>query len=144
MNKQPVEYRIFVLNFGRKCSPSVVNFALRQTAINFGDWFDDSVSDHVNRRFYVDDFLVSSESISETQRALNRTRDMIANGNLNLKICIANHIYILRDIPSCDKKSDNSKPYEILGLDWHIPEGTLACQRKEKQEFRLDVESYDT
>ena len=132
INSRPVDYRITVLNFGSKCSPALASFALRRCAVDFGEEFPESTAHHVNRSFYVDDFLASCQSVAETREALHSTRSMIAKGGFKLKKCIANHPQILEDIPSEDKILDTSKPHNVLGLLWYLQEDMLGFQYQEK------------
>ena len=57
VDREPVDYRMEVHLFGATSSPSCSNFALRKTAKDNKNEFDEEVVKAVEENFYVDDFL---------------------------------------------------------------------------------------
>ena len=64
-------YQMLVHIFGRKDSPSCVNYAVRRTASDHGSKFDEAVTECVNRSFYMDDLLKSVETEEEAVSVIN-------------------------------------------------------------------------
>ena len=56
LNSKPVEYRLTVHVFGATSSPSIANYALKQTVADHPE-YSEAAKDSVLRNFYVDDFL---------------------------------------------------------------------------------------
>ena len=69
IDQEPVVHRMLVHIFGAKSSPTSANFALKQTAAEFGHLFESNMSEIVNKHFYVDDCLVSLPSVAEAVTA---------------------------------------------------------------------------
>ena len=62
LSLDPEVYRTKVHLFGAKSSPSCATFCLRETAREFGKFFDPIIAETVLKNFYVDDCLVSVDS----------------------------------------------------------------------------------
>ena len=58
LSLDPEVYRMKVHLFGAKSSPSCATFCLRETAREFGKFFDPIIAETVLKNFYVDDCLV--------------------------------------------------------------------------------------
>jgi hypothetical protein len=70
MAKELIEYRMKVHVFGNTTSPAVATYALRKTI----EGSEDDVKEFVNRNFYVDDGLLSTESVEEAADLIKRTQ----------------------------------------------------------------------
>ena len=67
--KEPIFYRMTVHPFRATSSPSCCNFALKRTAVDFGEQFDSKVADTI----YVEDCL---SSISSDPQAISLIEDV--------------------------------------------------------------------
>ena len=77
-----VEYRLTVHVFGACSSPSVDNYALRQTTID-NECNAKTVPGMLNN-FYVDDLLKSFDNVDTAAEQINEIADTLANGGFTL------------------------------------------------------------
>ena len=68
IDEKPEDYQMLVHLFGATSSPSVCCWALRQTAIQYGETYDAKVLATVDRNFCVDDCLVSVDTNEEAKK----------------------------------------------------------------------------
>ena len=64
LNDEPFIYRMTVHLFGAKTFPSCASFCLRQTAKEFGKYFDSQISEIVFKNFYVYDSLINLRKVT--------------------------------------------------------------------------------
>ncbi|XP_068215788.1 uncharacterized protein [Palaemon carinicauda] len=67
-------FRIKSHVFGPRSSPSVVNFCLRKTALDFGSKYNEEASNSIRRNFYVDNLL---KAMDDEEECIKLTRDLI-------------------------------------------------------------------
>ncbi|XP_068237102.1 uncharacterized protein [Palaemon carinicauda] len=60
--------------FGARSSPSVVNFCLNKTALDFGSKYNKEASNSICRNFYVDNLL---KAMDDEEESIKLTRDLI-------------------------------------------------------------------
>ena len=64
-DEKPDTYQVLVHIFGGKDLPSCANYAVRRTASEHGNKFDEAVAECINRSFYMDDLLKYVETEEE-------------------------------------------------------------------------------
>lgn len=139
LTKNPVEYNMMVMNFGNSCSPFCANYCLRQTAIDFGQNYPPDIARNVERRVYVDDFLLTADTVEEGRRIARQTQELVAQGGFHLSKWMSNHSDILEDIPIEDRAPlesnidlDANNPERVLGVQWSVQEDCFLYHIKLK------------
>ena len=135
------EYQMNVHLFGAVSSPACANFALRRTAQDFGDMFDDDVKDSIQRSFYVDDFMRTGSTPEEVLRVARGVRGCCALGGFRLTGFVSNSTDVMLGLPETEsvaqRKLDltgydqSTQTQKALGVQWDVSEDTLS--------FRVDV-----
>lgn len=125
LDSPPEEFKMCVHIFGAKSSPCCANKALRQTAQDNDDVYDQEVIQTVNRNFYVDDVLKSAPS---KERAIHLATDLIkllAEGGFHLSKFSSNNREVLTSIdvedranPKLDMDLDRLPVGRALGVYW--------------------------
>ena len=64
--------------FGAKSSPSCATFCLRETARQFGKYFDPEVVETVMKSFYVDDCLTGTNREETAIKMISDLRSLLA------------------------------------------------------------------
>lgn len=100
---EPREYNMTVANFGNVCSPFGANYCLKQTADDFGRGYPAEVLYNVRRPVYVDDLLLTANTIEHGRRLVRQTQNLVAQGGFHLSKWLANHDDLIQDIPPDDK-----------------------------------------
>ena len=128
-NKKSVEYKMVVHLFGGVWSPSCSGFALKRTAEDNCDDFDQETVDTVNRNFYVDDCLKSVKCEQQAIRLANQLCHLLARGGFRLTKWVSNNIDVLKSIPEERRAKDfktldfnyETLPTErALGMQWDV------------------------
>lgn len=113
------KYRLTVHVFGATSSPSIANFALRETVNNVNASYE--AKNTVLRSFYVDDLLKSVIAEDTAKNLLEEVRGLLAERGFNLTSISSNSRSVLHSVPP----SKHSK--ELRGLDVACEE--LPCER---------------
>ena len=92
--------------FGAVSSPSIANFALKQTGRDHSDHFSNEVFDAIKNSFYVDGCL---KSVASTSQAIKLTKDLCpllawtfvacAQGGFTLTKWVSNSQEVLTTVP---------------------------------------------
>ena len=69
---EPMAHRMVVHLFGAKPAPSIAAFCLKETAKEFGKFFEPHIAQNVKRCFYVDDFFYLGRETSSWPKMCNR------------------------------------------------------------------------
>ena len=126
LETKPLVFRMTVHLFGAKSSQSCASFCLRETAKEFGKYFDPHISEIVCKNFYVDDCLVS---VADEKQAANVIQDLCAllqKGGFKLKKWMSTSEVVLLLIPEEDRSTitKNAIPSFIrtcvLGVNWCV------------------------
>ena len=97
---KPLEtYRMNVHLFGAVSSPSIANFALRQTAEDNCHRYDREVTQTIRNTFYVDDCLMSTATVEEAIKLISDLREACAQGGFSLTKWVSNSREVLASIP---------------------------------------------
>lgn len=127
-----MEFRMKVHVFGNTTSPAVATYALRRTVQDS----DPDVKEFVNKQFYVDDGLLSTDSIDQAVDLLKRTQhDLQVKGGLKLHKIAANRIEVMEQFTSSDLTKELQSlnfteeylPFhQSLGLSWDLNDDTFT------------------
>jgi len=93
MGKAPEEFQMLFHLFGGVSSPSCASYALRRTAYDNVEHFDENTVQTVRRNFYVDDCLKSVEDDQCARRSVEQLCQLLAKGGFRLTKCISSSIY---------------------------------------------------
>lgn len=131
--KQEVdEYCMSVHIFGAASSPSVANYALRNTA-KLTENTD--VADTILKNFYVDDCLKAVKSEETAIHQINELRDTCAKGGFNLTKFICNNKEVMEAIPKeaasasvldLDLNKLSTIKERALGTQWNLETDTIG------------------
>lgn len=140
---QPLEvYRMTVHLFGAVSSPSIANFALKQTAVDNSHQLSVNVQDTIKHSFYVDDCLKSVPTVAEAIQLTSDLRKACAYGGFTLNKWVSNSYQVLETIPEnhraaivkqLDLDLDKQPLERALGIQWDI--------RNDKFTFRVAVKN---
>jgi hypothetical protein len=115
--------------FGGVWSPSCTSFALKRTAEDNCEDFDQETVDTVNRNFYVDDCLKSVKTEEQAIRLANQLCHLLARGGFRLTKWVSNSREVMKSIPEEERAKDFKTldfNYEILpteralGMKWDV------------------------
>ncbi|XP_077971348.1 uncharacterized protein LOC144425702 [Styela clava] len=124
-----------VFLFGTVCSPSCCNYALRQTAIDNKDDFEQSVIDATNDSFYVDDFCDSKPDAASALQHIKSVTEIAARGGFEVTKWVCNDREVLASIPEAHRSKEAKRldisidelPVErALVMIWNANEDTLS------------------
>lgn len=127
LNSDPEEFQMLVHLFGATSSPSCANFALRKTADDNLEGFDEEVTDTVKRNFYVDDCL---KSVGDSDKAIvlaSDLRRLLAKGGFRLTKWVSNSSKVVASVPESERATsvkylcfDEPSMERALGVLWNI------------------------
>lgn len=127
--KPTAEYRMTVHMFGNSPSPAVAIYGLRRAALQGEEEHGTEAKQFVLRNFYVDDGLTSFSTDDDAIRILKKTKEMLADSNINLHKIASNHNAVMEAFPS-EERAKELKDLELgvdplplqrsLGLNWNL------------------------
>ena len=124
LDSAPNIYRMAVHLFGAKSSPSCASFWLRQTAKEFGKYFDPIVSNIVLNNFYIDDCLFNENTAATL---LQNLKKLLAKGGFKLTKWLSNCPKVIENLPKEEKAQVPNDPMptvglcqRVLGLNWDV------------------------
>ena len=129
------EYQMCVHLFGGISSPSCANFALRRAAEDFESKYGQEARLTLERNFYVDDLLKSTDDVESAITVMDNVIGMCQEGGFKLNKFISNNLEVLKAIPEELKAADmkivdmSKKSLSIeraLGVAWRIENYTLG------------------
>ncbi|XP_030581071.1 uncharacterized protein LOC115777334 [Archocentrus centrarchus] len=129
-----VTYRMTSHLFGGVWSPSAASFALRKCASDHAHLYDADTISTVERNFYVDDCLKSSDSPQQAIHLAAQLTNLLKQGGFHLTKWTSNSAEVLKSIPEQEhaKRSpsldlDQDPPMErALGVLWDIKNDCLT------------------
>lgn len=99
MNNSLVKYQMKVHVLGNTTSQAIATYALRKTV----EASDKNLKNFVVRNFYVDDGLLSTQTVQEAVDIIKRTqRDLADKGNLKLYKIASNSLELMEPFPHQD------------------------------------------
>ena len=129
LDRIPEIYRMTMHLFGAKSSPSCATFCLRQTAKEFGKYFDPCVAAIVLNNFYVDDCLFCVENEEVAISIVNNLCLLLLKGGFKLTKWLSTSSQVMQAIPDEEKSKflQNAIPPSvplpcqcILGVSWDV------------------------
>ncbi|XP_071834278.1 uncharacterized protein [Apostichopus japonicus] len=138
LTTSPQEFQMCVHLFGATSSPSCAGFALRRTADDNQDSFDEEVRQTVYDNFYVDDCLRSVRTTEDGRRLIPQLRDMLSLGGFRLTKWVSNDREVLSMVPPAERASS------VVDLDFtHLPLertlGVLWDMESDRFKFKVAV-----
>ncbi|XP_039547061.1 uncharacterized protein LOC120492841 [Pimephales promelas] len=109
---EPREYRMKVHLFGASSSPGCANYGLKYLA-NMNESEYPLAAGFIRNHFYVDDGLVSLESVEVAIKLVKEAQAVCAKGKLHLHKFISNNREVLESISPCDHAA------EVKNVDFH-------------------------
>ena len=113
--------------FGCVSSPSCASFALRRTATDNQDQFDEETVETVRKNFYVDDCLKSVQSEQDAVRLAGQLRDLLAKGGFRLTKWLSNSRRVIESVPVSERAGsvknldlDHLPVEHALGVQWDV------------------------
>ena len=137
MSKIPSEYMMTAHLFGGTWSPSCCSFALRKTAEDFGNDYDNNVTSTIKQNFYVDDCLKSTKTAEDSVKLISDLTEILHKGGFRLTKWISNSRDVLTSIPYDERAkgvknlqlSNDALPMErALGINWNVEEDNFCFQ----------------
>ncbi|RXN04513.1 hypothetical protein ROHU_033992 [Labeo rohita] len=126
--KEPKEYRMRVHIFGAASSPGCANYGMKYLAHKYEKDYPLAAS-FIHKNFYVDDGLVSVNSVEKANRLVKEAQEILANGNLRLHKFVSNSREVLSAIPESECASlakyvdlnySELPMQSVLGVKWNI------------------------
>ena len=84
--------------FGATSSPAVASFALQHAAEQNNEKYSDEAVQTVKNDFYVDDCLMSVDSVDEAQNLVKEVSEICAEGGFNIEKFVSNNRDVLNSI----------------------------------------------
>ncbi|XP_072030174.1 uncharacterized protein [Amphiura filiformis] len=134
------EYRMVVHLFGATSSPACASFALKQTAKDNRNQFDELVTDTVSHNFYVDDLLTSVPTEEKAVKLSQDLRTICSKGGFHLTKWASNHQNVMNAIPE-EERSPTTKNLDLesqkmshktLGMWWHVESDQFGFKIEQK------------
>ena len=138
--EDPMVYRMTVHLFGAKSSPSCVSFCLRETAREYGKFYDPNVAEMVFKHFYADDCLVTAETDAVAIKLVKDLRELLSKGGFKLTKWLSNSEKVMESISDDDK----AKSAQNVSLTGELQERVLGIKWDvDRDEFYFTVEVPD-
>ena len=134
-SQEPEVYRMTVHLFGATSSPCCATFCLRQVSILRSENCSEEAKNAINRSFYVDDCLVSTETVEQAIALASEMQNVLSSCGFNLTKWSSNSAEVLSSIPE-EKRSDagkglsldNKKEECVLGIHWDVQSDNLRVK----------------
>ena len=131
MSSPICEYRLTVHVFGATSSPSVANFALRETVKDNPSYGND-VKNSVLRNFYVDDYLCCTDNVEQATELVISVTELVSKGGFEITGFVSNSEELLNNLSEMGFAKDvrevnftQDQTNLVLGLKWNVREDTL-------------------
>ncbi|XP_056236444.1 uncharacterized protein LOC130172051 [Seriola aureovittata] len=131
---EPKDYRMRVHLFGAASSPGCSNYGLKYLASqNEKDY--PAAASFIKRNFYVDDGLISVESVDSAIKLVREAQTVCAKGKLHLHKFISNNREVLESVPDSDRAkgvqdvdlNHGELPVQtVLGVKWSVDSDTFS------------------
>jgi hypothetical protein len=90
LTKEPIELQMLVHIFGATSSPTCANFSLRKVAEDHKNEYDAETTKAIDRNFYVDDLLKSTETVTDAKKLVREITELLQKGGFRLTKWISN------------------------------------------------------
>ncbi|XP_039902265.1 uncharacterized protein LOC120742861 [Simochromis diagramma] len=134
MERSTSVFRMRVHLFGAASSPGCANFGFKHVAAQGENKFSEATVKFMQRNFYVDDGLVSVDSVQEAIQLVKEARELCATGKLHLHKFISNSKEVIAAIPKeecvagatdLDLALGEPKIERALGVQWCVSSDTF-------------------
>ena len=134
VTNEVIECQITSHVFGGTSSPSCCNYALRKTAEDNKQHYDEDVLKSLSRNFYVDDLLRSISSIPAAVNFVKVVKELCSKGGFNFTKFLSNSKEVLSMVNNTDRKSGSNDEELIrqdppeesaLGMLWNAQQDTM-------------------
>ena len=134
------EYRWTVHPFGATSSPSCVNFALKQTAIDNFHLYDEKIFHAMTRNFYVDNFFQAFDDENTAIETVEKMRSICQKGGWRLNQWIGNNKDVIATIPESERDKSIA-PLDLYKeqLPMERTLGVMWCMETDAFTFRVAV-----
>ena len=125
-NSEPTEYRMKVHLFGASSSPGCANYGMKHLASQNEKEFPSAAS-FIRKHFYVDDGLISVESVGEAIQLVKEAQALCAKGKLHK--FLSNNRQVLEsidvaeravEVKNVDLNHDDLPVQRELGIRWKV------------------------
>ncbi|XP_035986916.1 uncharacterized protein LOC118560197 [Fundulus heteroclitus] len=133
-NTEPKEYRMRVHIFGAVSSPGCANYGMKYLASEHEKEYP-LASSFINKNFYVDDGLISIDSVNKAKQLVTEAQEVCAKAKLRLHKFVSNNKEVLSVIPETERASNpndvslNSSEkhlQSVLGVKWNIEDDMFS------------------
>jgi hypothetical protein len=135
LTSQPRVYELNVHPFGATSSPFCASYALKRTTKEFSDGYSEACCRAVLDSFYVDDCLVSTETVQEGRFLVDELRDMLSRGGFRLVKWNSTYHEALSNVPEdrrsvklSDQNLISSECQSVLGINWDPGSDSLTVR----------------
>ncbi len=127
-DSEPQEYRMKVHLFGASSSPGCGNFGMKHLASQHEAEYP-SAAGFIRKHFYVDDGLISLESIDEAIKLVKEAQALCTKGKLRLHKFLSNKREVLEsvcvtecaaEVKNVDLNHDDLPVQRVLGVRWNV------------------------
>ena len=145
-DRPPEVHQMEVLIFGARSSPAIANYVLRKALRD--SWQEEAVmlgakAEDIQRSFYMDDFLLSTESVEGAGKLKDEATRALAEGGFELAKWRSNKNEIMkgtadRDPADTDEtlclSASSDRAEKTLGVVWNESEDTLGFRLRDINE----------
>ena len=133
-NSEPKDYRMRVHLFGAASSPGCANYGMKYLASQNEKEYP-AAANFIKNNFYLDDGLISVESVDTAIKLVREAQTVCANGSLHLHKFISNSRDVLESIPDSERASgvqdvdlnhDELPVQTVLGVKWSVNSDTFS------------------
>ena len=127
-------YRFKRILFGANCSA----FILRSTVYHHLQTHDSEIAADITHNIYVDNICVGCDSTDQAVRFYKESRQMMADGNFNLRSWSTNCPEVQK-LAEGEKVLDNTDSVNSIGMQWKIKPDELTFHQKSIDTHDLTV-----
>ncbi|CAI5660104.1 unnamed protein product [Oreochromis niloticus] len=133
-NSEPREYRMKVHLFGASSSPGCANYGMKHLASQCEKEYPSAAS-FVRKHFYVDDGLISVESVGKAIERVKEAQAVCAKGKLHLHKFLSNSREVLdsvdvaeraTEVKNVDLNHDDLPVQRVLGIRWNVENDSFS------------------
>ncbi len=137
-DEHPKIYKFTSLIFGSKCSPWISSTCLWKLLDLHQKQYPDTV-DSVKRGLWVDDVLLSTDSVEKAEKVIEQLTDMFGAANFGLAKMTASDDKVLRNVEQerClfPKDLKDKGSVKALGIDWQLDQDDIYIGRDLEKPF---------
>ncbi|KAJ8332755.1 hypothetical protein SKAU_G00416510, partial [Synaphobranchus kaupii] len=125
---EPKEYRMRVHIFGAASSPGCANYGMKYLACEYEKDYP-LAANFIQKHFYVDDGLISVDTVKKAIQLINEAQEICAKGKLRLHKFVSNSREVSDAIPESERAivvkdvdlNYNELPMQsVLGVKWNV------------------------